>query len=445
MYKFKSTFIVAVVTFALFIVLGTMQELTAQLKLPRPSPGAEVTQTIGQTVVKVDYSRPGVKGREIWGKLVPYNEVWRAGANEATTISFSTDVTINGQKLAAGTYSFFVLPTAAEWTVIFNSEPKQWGAFSYKKEKDVLRVSVKPEASTHQEWMSYNFEDLKGKTCRFLLRWEKLAAGVVLEGLAAKDDRPSPAASVLQTVTMTDISVLYSRPGVKGREIWGKLVPFGEVWRAGANEATAVSFSDDVLINGQKLPAGTYTFFIVPTEKEWALIFNGEPKQWGAFSYKKEKDVLKLTLTPESAPQQEWLEYSVEPVKNNNAVLGLTWANLKADVNIEVDTTPAFIWSKVQAQVKAKMDDATILSQGARYALNTKQNLDVAMTWAQKSVSIKKMYGNLRTTAELFAQAGKYPDAVKTGEEAIKVGKEADPKLDTTTFEKLMADWKTKK
>ena len=118
---------------------------------------------------------------------------------------------------------------------------------------------------------------------------------------------------------------------------------------------------------------------------------------------------------------------------------------MRAGVTVEVDTTPAFIMSKVKAQIVATMEDATLLNQAARYALNTKQNLDEAMTWAQKSVSVKKMYANLRTVAELYAQAGKTADAIKTGEEAIKVGKEQDPKLNTSSFEKMIDDWKAKK
>jgi hypothetical protein len=428
------------------LVLFAVQEMRAQLKLPRISPNAEVTQTVGPTIIKVDYSRPGVKGREIWGKLVPYNQVWRAGANDATTISFSTDVTIDGKKLSAGSYSFFILPTDKEWTFIFNSEPKQWGAFSYNKEKDVLRVTVKPEAAPEQEWMSYNLEDLKPTSCRFVLQWEKLAAGVTIETPAApKDARLSLAAAVKQTIGVTDVVVDYSRPGVKGRAIWGKLVPFNEVWRAGANEATTVSFTDDVLINGNKLAAGTYGFFILPTAKDWTFIFNGEPKQWGAFKYNKEKDVLRVPVTPAMSPNQEWLEYNIDPIKSNSATLSLSWEKMRAGVTVEVDTTPAFIMNKVKAQVGANMEDATLLNQGARYALNSKQNLEEAMTWAQQSVSIKKMYANLRTVAELYAQSGKLDDAVKTGEEAIKVGKEQDPKLNTTGFEKMIADWKSKK
>ena len=437
--------VLTLLTLAGFIFLA-VQELSAQLKLPRISPNAEVVQTIGPTTIKVDYSRPGVKGRVIWGKLVPYDQVWRAGANEATTISFSTDVTIDGKKVQAGSYSFFILPTTGDWTFIFNSEAKQWGAFSYNKDKDVLHVSVKPDTAPLQEWLSYNFEDIKPNACHFVMRWEKLVAGITIgTPEPPKDARVSPAASIKQTLGLTDIAVTYSRPGVKGRVIWGKLVPYNEVWRAGANEATTISFGDDVLVNGQKLAAGTYGFFVLPTEKDWTFIFNAEPKQWGAFKYNKDKDVLRIAVTPESIPEQEWLEYSVDPVKSDVGTLSLNWEKLRGSLSVQVDTTPGFIWEKVKAQVSANMDDATLLNQGARYALSSKQHLDEAMSWAQKSVTIKKMYANLRTVAELYAQSGKMEDAIKAGDEAVKVGKDQDPKLNTTSFEKMIEEWKAKK
>ncbi len=427
-------------------VFTAVQDLTAQLKLPRPSPNATVTQTIGPTVMKVDYSRPGVKGREIWGKLVPYDTVWRAGANEATTISFSTDVTVDGKRLAAGSYSFFILPTKGDWTFIFNGEPKQWGAYNYNKDKDVLRLTVKPDVGAHQEWLSYNFEDIKPNSCRFLMKWEKVVAGVTIETPAPpKNARVSPAASVVQTLGVTDVAVTYSRPGVKGREIWGKLVPFNEVWRAGANEATTVSFSDDVLINGQKLAAGTYGFFVLPTAEKWTFVFNGTPKQWGAFSYDKTKDVLRIDVAPQPSANQEWLEYAVDPVNSNTGTLGLRWEKEQASVRVTVDTTPGFLWEKVKAQVNGAPDNQALLIPAARYALMSKQHLDDAMTWAQKSVSVKKTFANLRTVAELYAATGKTDDAIKTGEEAIKVGKEQDPKLNSSALEKLINDWKMKK
>ncbi len=109
----------------------------------RVSPKAEVMQVVGFTEVRIIYSRPGVKGREIWGGLVPYNQVWRAGANEATKFIFSTDVLIEGKPLKAGSYSFFAIPGKNEWTLIFNKVADQWGAFEYNESQDALRIKVK--------------------------------------------------------------------------------------------------------------------------------------------------------------------------------------------------------------------------------------------------------------------------------------------------------------
>src|SRR5438552_5409542 len=118
------------------------QQPAPQLRLPRPSQKQVVTQTVGLTDVTITYSRPGVKGRQIWGALVPYDQVWRTGANEATTINFSDDVNINGQKLAKGTYALFTIPGKDQWSIVFNSQAEQWGAFTHDKAKDVLTVTA---------------------------------------------------------------------------------------------------------------------------------------------------------------------------------------------------------------------------------------------------------------------------------------------------------------
>ncbi|WP_229251156.1 DUF2911 domain-containing protein [Emticicia sp. BO119] len=116
-------------------------------KSKRPSPPATTTGKINGKSVTVNYGQPSIKGREVWGKLVPYGEVWRAGANEATTIEFSKDVSIEGKTLLAGKYGFFAIPNADEWTIIFNKVPNQWGAFKYDAAQDALRVMVKPKKS----------------------------------------------------------------------------------------------------------------------------------------------------------------------------------------------------------------------------------------------------------------------------------------------------------
>lgn len=141
----------------------------------RLSPKAEVMQVVGLTEVRINYSRPAVKNREIWGKLVPYNSVWRAGANEATKFSFSSDVIIEGKLLKEGSYSFFVIPAKTEWTLIFNKVADQWGAFQYNEAEDALRIKVKPKKSAHfYEWLTYEINKLGDYSSTISLSWERL-------------------------------------------------------------------------------------------------------------------------------------------------------------------------------------------------------------------------------------------------------------------------------
>jgi hypothetical protein len=148
-----------------------------ELKFPRVSQGASISQTIGLTDVTIKYHRPGVKDRVIWGELVPYDKVWRTGANEATTIEFSHDVMVDGNKLAAGTYGLFTIPGKTEWSFIFSKQSKIWGNFGYKEEEDVLRIKTKPMAAPHCEWMKFGFADLKEDSAKVILHWEKLMVG----------------------------------------------------------------------------------------------------------------------------------------------------------------------------------------------------------------------------------------------------------------------------
>jgi hypothetical protein len=161
-----------ITTFALVMATSAFAQ---QLRTPRPSPQASLTQTVGLTDVTIKYSRPGVKGRTILGDLVPYDKVWRTGANEATTITFSDDVTVEGQKLPKGTYSLHTIPGRDQWTVIFNSVGEQWGSYSYDATKDVVRVNVKPQTAPHMEWMNFEIPQLTTDTAQIVLRWGTFA------------------------------------------------------------------------------------------------------------------------------------------------------------------------------------------------------------------------------------------------------------------------------
>src|ERR1700747_1941753 len=144
-----------------------------ELNIPRASQRGTVTQRIGLTDVTITYHRPSVAGREIWGKTVPYGKVWRAGANENTTIAFTDDVSIEGKPLPAGTYGLHTIPDKDQWTIIFSKNSTSWGSFSYDEKEDAMRVTLKPQAAEYQEAMIYTFEDVKPDSTATTLRWGK--------------------------------------------------------------------------------------------------------------------------------------------------------------------------------------------------------------------------------------------------------------------------------
>jgi tetratricopeptide (TPR) repeat protein len=154
---------------------GFCHAQSALLDIPRDSQHSVVMQRIGITDISINYHRPLVKGRPIWGKLVPYDQVWRAGANENTTITFTDAVSIEGQPLAKGVYGLHMIPRENEWTIIFSKVNKAWGSFTYKEADDALRVTVKPQPSEPREALTYDFDDVTPDSAVATLRWEKLA------------------------------------------------------------------------------------------------------------------------------------------------------------------------------------------------------------------------------------------------------------------------------
>jgi hypothetical protein len=148
---------------------------TLMLDLPRQSQHALLTQRIGITDITINYHRPLANGRQIWGKVAPYGQVWRAGANENTTIAFSDPVTIDGQPLDKGTYGLHMIPGENQWTVIFSKNSTSWGSFTYKQEDDALRINVKPQTAELHDALTYDFDELKPDSAVVTLRWDKVA------------------------------------------------------------------------------------------------------------------------------------------------------------------------------------------------------------------------------------------------------------------------------
>lgn len=250
--------------------------------------------------------------------------------------------------------------------------------------------------------------------------------------------RVSPFATVSQTVGMTEMTVTYHRPGVKGRPIWGALVPYGQVWRAGANNATVFSFSDDVTINSTALKAGKYSFFTVPGEKEWTVIFNSQADQWGAYNYDSTKNVLSFTVTPAAAAHEEWLSYSFSDLTINSALVTLRWEKLA--VSFTVSTATEENMRKAESGLTSQA--AGQASLFARYALDTKGDLDKGLAAADRAIALNPSYGNLALKAQLLAAKEMFGEAVKSGEAAIETGKKSG--ANTAGLEKMVAEWKTK-
>lgn len=284
---------------------------------------------------------------------------------------------------------------------------------------------------------------------------------------AVRLPRPSQKATVMQTIGVTDVTITYSRPGVKGRRIWGDpvasqiakgeatlddqnvrpkdapIVPWGHVWRTGANEATQFVITDDVLINGQKLAAGSYSLHTIPTKDEWTVVFNGTANQWGSFNYDPAKDTLRVKVKPRWVnDNQEWLEYSFPEVTPNSAQVLIRWEKAAVPFTVEVPNVEAVWRSKVDAVIAANPTNEAIPLQVANaYAANEKW--DEALKWADQSIKIKETFRNLAGKAQLLYLAGRKDEALAMADRALAKGKE--DKVDTTNFEKRVAVWKTAK
>ncbi len=255
---------------------------------------------------------------------------------------------------------------------------------------------------------------------------------------------PSSGAVVKQTLGITDVTVTYSRPGVKGREVWGKLVPFNELWRTGANAATVLEVSDEVMIEGQKLPAGKYSLFTVPAQTgEWTLVINKNPNLGGTAGYKQEEDVFRAKVKAQMMPvSREWLEFSFEDLSDTAATLVLYWERLRLPIKMTVNTADL-------AFGKARTAVANGLGANigfANYALQTGTNLDEAMKMIDASIAVQETYRNHVIKARLLEKAGKKADAVKILEKGVTMGKAMkNAPFDLADNEKLLATWKSTK
>jgi hypothetical protein len=234
--------------------------------------------------------------------------------------------------------------------------------------------------------------------------------------------RQSPSASVSQKVGYTEIMIDYCRPAIHGRQIWGGLVPYNKVWRTGANEATTIQFTTDVIVEGNKVPAGRYSLFTIPTENEWTIILNKTDKQWGAFNYKQEDDLLRFNVKPEKNSFMERMQFSFSNITDSSASVVLNWENIHVVFGIKIDVlTQAY--SKIKEGLASKPDDWHGYASAANYAADNGAYLDEALKWVDKAITLEQNYYPFFVKARVYLKKGEYTNALKTLEKCRDAGR----------------------
>lgn len=252
--------------------------------------------------------------------------------------------------------------------------------------------------------------------------------------------RVSPYAEIKQRVGLTDISIVYHRPGVKGRVIWGQLQKYDEVWRAGANEPTLITWSDSVTVGSTKFGPGTYRLVVIPRKSgPWTVVFNSEVKNWGTV-YDSTFDVARLSIPAADAPHEEWMSFAFGDLTATSATLTLRWEKVALSLPIMVNTGAKFAGAARTAYgnvLNTLMNQARFLMDNGDLAGATKA--------ADQANAIEEGAGTLRLRAEILAKQGKYADAVKSAEKAIQTGKSRNPNFNTTALDAFIKEWKEKR
>ncbi len=268
--------------------------------------------------------------------------------------------------------------------------------------------------------------------------------------------RASQKSSIVQTLGDTEISVIYYRPNAKGRAIWGCqtadvipkggvtydcLVPNGQVWRTGANEATVFEISNDVMINGQKLPKGKYSLHTIPNNNEWTIIFNKTWNQWGSYDYDEKQDALRVNVKSVAGEIKETMSIGIEDVSDKTAQVVIAWEKVRVPFTVDIGDVNKRLVSTAQRQIVNQQIST------ANFILSSKMTdqYGEAVNMLDKSISTIETFAALSAKARILAEMGKKDDAIKTGERAVEVGKKATPAANTTNFERTLAQWKSGK
>ncbi len=234
----------------------------------------------------------------------------------------------------------------------------------------------------------------------------------------------SQSASISQRIGITDIRIDYHSPLAKGREVWGKLVPYNEVWRAGANENTTITFTHDVKIEGTPVPAGRYGLHMIPTEKEWTVILSKNADAWGSFFYKQSEDVARVKVIPTAGNMQDWLSYTFMDPKDQSVIVALRWEKISVPFKINVDV-PEIVFQNMNKELTGLNGFFWQgYNQAAAYSFRNNVHMDKAYEWADRSINIQPNFTNLTTKAKMLEKQGKKDEATALHAKAVPLADE---------------------
>ncbi len=246
-----------------------------------------------------------------------------------------------------------------------------------------------------------------------------LATGLFAQAPKLTTPAASPACTLKQRVGLTDIEVTYSRPSAKGRKVFGELVPYGEVWRAGANASTKVSFSTAVKLNGAAIPAGTYAMYAIPGEKEWTVIIDKDTSLWGAYNYDPKGDLVRFSAIPQALDHPvETFSIGFDNLRDESATLCLCWEKTCVPLKLEVSVV-----EPVLAQIKAAMASSgkKPYAPAAQFYLEHGMDLKQAMAWVDAAIAEKETFGIVYLKAKILAKAGDKVGAVAAAKHSIEL------------------------
>lgn len=285
--------------------------------------------------IAVEYGKPAMQGRKIFGGVVPYFKIWRTGGGKATTLSTDVDLEVDGAIIPRGKYSLYTLPSESRWKLIINKQTGQWGTM-YNPSLDLARIDLAvKKLKSPSEFLTFKIVKNDNGSGIFKIEWETTSLSVPFH-ISMDTLVPSPRDSAALVLNGKKITVDYGRPSMRGRKIMGGVVPYNKVWRTGANAATGFTTQADLLMGNTVIPRGTYTLYTLPSAKQWKLILNKQTGQWGTV-YNEKLDLVRIPLKKKTqTPSVEKFSIQLKQISDTSGEMILAWEKTELSIRFQI-------------------------------------------------------------------------------------------------------------